>query len=63
MKFENLFYHSFNLTFITGNIPVNLKKALITPVFKANENKDFKNYRHISVLTCFFTIIRETEIN
>jgi hypothetical protein len=30
--------HIFNLTFVSGNIPDNLKKALITPVFKANEN-------------------------
>jgi hypothetical protein len=49
----------FNLTFISGNIPDNLKTALITPVFKANENNEFKNYRPISVLTCFSKLLEK----
>ncbi len=49
----------FNLSFISGNIPDNLKTALITPVFKANENNEFKNYRPISVLTCFSKLLEK----
>ena len=51
--------HIFNLTFITGNIPDNLKKGSITPVFKANETNEFKNYRPISVLTCFSKLLEK----
>lgn len=51
--------HIFNLTFINGNIPDNLKKALIMPVFKMNENNEFKNYRPISVLTCFSKLLEK----
>ena len=51
--------HIFNLTFINGNIPDNLKKALIMPVFKANENNEFKNYRPISVLSCFSKLLEK----
>ena len=45
--------HIFNLTFEMGIIPDKLKIALVTPIFKANENNKFENYRPISVLTCF----------
>ena len=51
--------HIFNLTFTSGNIPDSLKKGLITPVFKANENNEFKNYRPISVLTCFSKLLEK----
>ena len=51
--------HIFNLTFISGNILDNFKKGLITPVFKANENNEFKNYRPISVLTCFSKLLEK----
>ena len=51
--------HIFNLTFISRNIPDNLKKGLITPVFKANENNEFKNYRPISVLTYFSKLLEK----
>jgi hypothetical protein len=36
--------HIFNLTFSTGIIPDNLKVALITPIFKANDTMKFENY-------------------
>jgi hypothetical protein len=38
-----------NLTCLTGTIPHDLKIALLTPNFKANENNEFKNYRPISI--------------
>ena len=51
--------HIFNSIFISDNIPDNLKKGLITQVFKANENNEFKNYRPISVLTCFSKLLEK----
>ena len=45
--------HIFNLTFQSGLIPYSLKIALVTPIFKANENFLFENHRRISVLTSF----------
>ncbi len=35
--------HIFNLSFSSG-IPDNLKVALITPIFKSNEDNKFENY-------------------
>jgi hypothetical protein len=51
--------HIFNLTFLSGTIPDDLKIALVTPIFKANENNEFKNYRPISVLTCFSKLLEK----
>ena len=51
--------HIFNLTFQTGTIPDNLKKALVTPIYKTNDQNEFKNYRPISVLTCFSKILEK----
>ncbi len=34
-----------DLTFLTGSIPDNLKIAVLTHIFRANENSEFKNYR------------------
>ena len=48
-----------NSTFLTGIIPDNLKIALVTPVFKANEKKKFINYRPISVLSCFSKLLEK----
>ncbi len=36
--------HIFNLSFSSGIIPDNLKVALITPIFKSNEDNKFENY-------------------
>ena len=49
--------HIFNLTFEMGIIPDKLKIALVTPIFKVNENNKFENYRPISVLTCFSKLL------
>jgi hypothetical protein len=57
--------HIFNLTFKNGIIPEKLKLAIVTPIFKANENNKFENYRPISVLStggpilpCVINLIR-----
>ena len=36
-----------------------MKKALVTPIFKENQNNDFRNYRPISVLTCFSKLLEK----
>ena len=51
--------HVFNLTFLTGIIPDDLKIALVPPIFKENEKNEFKNYRPISVLTCFSKLLEK----
>ena len=51
--------HIFNLTFLSGIIPDNLKIALVTPIFKSNEINQFKNYQPISVLSCFSKILEK----
>ena len=47
--------HIFNLTFQSELIPDSL--ALVTPIYKANENFLFENYRPILVLTCFSKLL------
>ena len=54
---KQVFKHIFNLTFQSGLIPESLKIALVTPIYKANENFLFENYRPISVLTCFSKLL------
>ena len=49
----------FNQTFLTGNIPIELKIALVTPIYKSNEKNKFENYRPISVITCFAKILEK----
>jgi hypothetical protein len=49
-------HNHFNLIF-TYFIPDDLKIALITPIFKGNDEKKFENYRPISVLTCFSKLL------
>ena len=58
MEISKPLTHIFNLTFMTGVISNSLKIALVTPVFKANENFIFENYRPISVLTCFSKLLK-----
>ena len=49
--------HIFNLSFSSGTIPE--KIALITLIFKNNEENKFENYRPISVLTCFSKLLEK----
>ena len=51
--------HIFNLSFLSGIIPDNLKVALVTPIFKSNDETKFENYRPISVLTCFSKLLEK----
>ena len=49
----------YNLSFQTGKIPNFLKLAIVSPIYKANENNLFENYRPISVLTCFSKLLEK----
>ena len=49
----------YNQSFLTGIIPNDLKIAIVTPVFKANNKEEFSNYRPISVLPCFSKILEK----
>lgn len=51
--------HIFNLTFSIGTIPDSLKVALVTPIFKGNNEKKYENYRPISVLNCFSKLLEK----
>ena len=51
--------HIFNLSFSTGKMPHELKVSLVTPVYKADDNKQLTNYRPISVLNCFSKILEK----
>jgi hypothetical protein len=49
----------FNQSFVTGIIPDEFKTSLVTPIYKANADNQFENYRPISVLTCFTKILEK----
>ena len=49
----------YNQSLQTGVIPDDLKVALATPVYKANNKEEISNYRPISVLPCFSKILEK----
>ena len=51
------------MSFLTGIIPTELKIALVTPIFKANDKEFYSNYRPISVLPCFSKILEKLMYN
>ena len=51
--------HIFNLSLSSGKIPHELKVSIVTPVYRANDNKQLTNHRPISVLTCFSKILEK----
>ena len=55
--------HIFNLTFLNGIIPDWVKFALVTPIYKGNEEKKFENYRPISVLNCFLSQLKSSSMD
>ena len=55
--------HICNLSFNSGVFPNKLKIAKIIPVFKEGEKDQYKNYRPISLLSCFSKIIERLMFN
>ena len=49
--------HIFNLSSSRGKFADSSKIGKATPIYKAGDNSDFKNYRPISVLPCFSKIL------
>ena len=55
--------HICNLSFNTGIFPNNLKIAKVIPSFKEGEKDQYKNYRPISLLSCFSKIVERLMFN
>ncbi len=47
----------FNLSFLHGSVPPNLKVAKVVPIFKTGDNKEVGNYRPISIFPCFSKLL------
>ena len=52
-----------NLSFSTGVFPTELKLANVAPVFKANDEMTFTNYRPVSVLPVFSKLVERLMYN
>ena len=52
-----------NYSFSTGSVPDELKKACVTPIFKAGDSSETNNYRPISVLPMFAKIMEKCMYN
>ena len=55
--------HICNLSFITGVFPCELKIANVVPIFKANDEMIFSNYRPVSVLPVLSKLIERLMYN
>ena len=52
-----------NLSLTSGTVPTELKLAIVTPIFKANDPKLVSNYRPVSVLPMFSKIYERIMYN
>ena len=52
--------HIFNLSYLRGKFTDSSKIGKFTPIYKAGDDSDFKNYRPISVLPCFSKILERS---
>ena len=55
--------HIFNRSLLTGIVPSLLKIAKVNPIFKADDNKMFSNYRPISILPAISKILEKIMYN
>ena len=55
--------HICNLSFFTGVFPKELKLVNVAPVFKANDEMTFTNYRPVSLLPVFSKLIERLMYN
>jgi hypothetical protein len=51
--------HIFNLSFVSGKFPDNMKTAKIIPIYKAGDRQNFTNYRPVSLLPQFSKILEK----
>jgi len=51
--------HIANLSFLNGTFPNDLKIAKVIPIYKSNDNRNFSNYRPISLLPAFSKILEK----
>ena len=51
--------HIFSLSFISGDIPSQLKTAKIIPIFKSGDSSSLDNYRPIALLSVFSKIMEK----
>ena len=58
-----LLSHIFNNSFSTGVVPRQLRIANVIPIHKNNDPNNFCNYRPISILPCFSTILERLMYN
>ena len=49
----------FNIPMESDKVPDQLKIAKVLPIFKANYNRKFSNYRPISILPLFLKLLKE----
>lgn len=60
----NLFYFLFlNHTIVSGVILLQLKKAIVFPLFKSGARNKIENYRPISIHTCIGQILEKRMLN
>ena len=53
----------FNVSFVKGIFPDDLKIAEVTPIYKADNSSNISNYRSISVLPCFYKMLERIMYN
>ena len=51
--------HIINTPITTGIVPINMKIARVTPVFKVYDKTEMSNYRPISILSLFSKILEK----
>ena len=51
--------HIINTSITTGIVPINMKNARVTPVFKVDDRTEMSNYRLISILVLFSKILEK----
>jgi hypothetical protein len=49
-----------NCSLLTGIVPMDMKKSIISPIFKQGNRKDMTNYRPISVISYFAKLLEKT---
>ena len=53
----------FNLSFLTGIFPALLKSAIVTPIYKGEDNLVPSNYKPISIITVFSKSLKKLYYN